>query len=118
MGRGGETHLRGSKFQRSRLQTLGHHGERERWKKEREVAAREKSNEPNESGGEGRAHGVGKGARGVRAGPGQAGLGRARSHRGLKPTTRTTIKRTPIVNRKPRRNETNTQHQTKKCASA
>jgi hypothetical protein len=36
----GKTHLRGSKFQRSRLQTLGHDGERERW--ERKVTAREK----------------------------------------------------------------------------
>jgi hypothetical protein len=36
----GKTHLRGSKLRRSRLQTLGHHGERERW--EREVTAREK----------------------------------------------------------------------------
>jgi hypothetical protein len=64
-----------------------------------------------------------RGARGARAGPGRAGLGWAGlgwtgSQRGSKPATRTTIKRTPIANRKPRRNETNTQHQTKKCASA
>jgi hypothetical protein len=32
----GKTHLRGSKFRRSRLQTLGRHRERERWKRERE----------------------------------------------------------------------------------
>jgi hypothetical protein len=38
----GKTHLWGSKLRRSRLQTLGHHGERERWKREREVTAREK----------------------------------------------------------------------------
>jgi hypothetical protein len=37
-----KTHLRGSKLRRSCLQTLGHHGERERWKREREVTAREK----------------------------------------------------------------------------
>jgi hypothetical protein len=49
---------------------------------------------------------------------GRAGLGWAGPLRGSKPTTRTTIKQTPIANRKPRRNETNTQHQTKKCASA
>jgi hypothetical protein len=51
------------------------------------------------------------GARGPdRAGPGRAEPGWAGSHRGSKPMTRTTIKRTPIANRKPRRNETNTQH--------
>jgi hypothetical protein len=38
----GKTHLRGSKLRRSRLQTLGHHGERESWKREREVTALEK----------------------------------------------------------------------------
>jgi hypothetical protein len=46
---------------------------RERWKREREVAAREKSNEPNRSGEGGRAWGRG-GARG----PDRAGLGWAR----------------------------------------
>jgi hypothetical protein len=69
--------------------------------------------------GEEGAHGeVGRGARGARAGPGRAGLGWVGPLRGSKPTTRTSIKQTPVVNRKPRRNETNTQHQTKKCASA
>jgi hypothetical protein len=63
--------------------------------------------------GKGGAHGVGRGARGARAGPGRAG-----PHHGSKPTIRTTIKRTPIVTRNPRRYETNTRHQTKKCASA
>jgi hypothetical protein len=53
-----------------------------------------------------------------RAGPGRAGLGWAEPLSGSKPTTHTTIKQNPIANRKPRRNETNTQHQTKKCASA
>jgi hypothetical protein len=42
------------------------------------------------------------GARGARAGPGQtvpgwAGLGQAVTHRGSKPTTRTTTKRNPIA---------------------
>jgi hypothetical protein len=69
----GKTHLRGSKFLRSRLQTLGHHGERERWK-EREVTAWEKSTEPNGSGGGGTQR-EGRGARDARAGPGWAGLG-------------------------------------------
>jgi hypothetical protein len=32
----GKTHLRGSKFRRSRFQTLGHHGEREREVEDRE----------------------------------------------------------------------------------
>jgi hypothetical protein len=73
----GKTHLRGSKFQRSRLQTLGHYGERERerWKRERDVTAREKSNETNGSrGGRGRAHGEGRGHQGRagRTGPGWA----------------------------------------------
>jgi hypothetical protein len=45
------------------------------------------------------------GARGARArpgrtGPGLAGLGQAVTHRGLKPTTRTTTKRNPIANQK------------------
>jgi hypothetical protein len=61
----GKTHLRGSKFRRSRLQTLGHHGERERWKREREVTAWEKSNETNGSGG-----GRGRQGRAGRTGPG------------------------------------------------
>jgi hypothetical protein len=38
----GKTHLRGSKLRRSHLQNLGHHWERERWKREREVTAWEK----------------------------------------------------------------------------
>jgi hypothetical protein len=62
-GEGGEgkIHLRGSKFRRSRLQTLGHHGERE-------VAAREIQMREGEEEG---AHGeVGRDARGTRAGPG------------------------------------------------
>jgi hypothetical protein len=68
---------------------------------EREVAAREKSNEANGSGGEGEgAHGVARGARGTRAGPGRAGLGWTGSQRGSEPTTRTTIKRTPLASRK------------------
>jgi hypothetical protein len=54
-----------------------------------------------------------RGARGARAGPGRAG-----PHRGSKPTTRTTTKRNPIVNRNPKWDETNTRHETKKCASA
>jgi hypothetical protein len=75
----GKTHLRGSKLRRSRLQTLGHHGERERWKREREVTAQEKSNETNGLGGRRGTHmGRAGGARGAWAGPGRTGLGRAR----------------------------------------
>jgi hypothetical protein len=59
-----------------------------------------------------------EGAHGGCGAPGARGPGWAGPLRGSKPTTRTTIKQTPLVNRKPRRNETNTQHQTKKCASA
>jgi hypothetical protein len=63
-----------------------------------------------------RERGQGEGARMVqgrqvragRAGPGWAGLGRAGSHRGSKPTTRTTTNLNPIVNRNLKRNETNT----------
>jgi hypothetical protein len=59
------------------------------------------------------------GARGPdRAGLGWAGLDWTGSQRGSKPTTRTTIKRTPIASRKPKQNKTNIRHQTKKCASA
>jgi hypothetical protein len=82
---------------------------------EREVATRDKSNEANGYRGRGRMGWAG--AAGAH-GPDRAGLGWAGSHRGSKPTTRTTIKRTPIANRKPKRNETNMRHQTKKCASA
>jgi hypothetical protein len=53
-----------------------------------------------------------------RTGPGWAGLGWVGSHYGSKPTTRTTIKRNSIANRNLKQNETNTRHQTKKCASA
>jgi hypothetical protein len=66
----------------------------------------------------------GVGARGApgRAGPGLAGLGWVGPLRGSKPTTCTTQSEThdttPIANQKPRRNETTTQYQTKKCASA
>ena len=102
--------LPGSHAPSDKAKTLGHHG-RERWKREREVAAREIQMREGEEEG---AHGeVGRGARGARA-----GLGWVRPLRGSKPTTRTTIKRTPIANRKPRRDETSTQPQTKKCASA
>jgi hypothetical protein len=63
-----------------------------------------KSNETKGLGGGG-AHGEGRGARGARAGPGRtgpgwAGLGQAVTHRGSKPTTRTTTKRNPIANQK------------------
>jgi ribosomal protein L15 len=76
--------------------------ERGRWEREREVAAREKSNERKRLGGGGwGAHG-GRGARGTRAGLGQAG-----SHCGSKSTTRTTTNRNPIANQNPKRNETN-----------
>jgi hypothetical protein len=38
----------------------------------------------------------------------RAGLGRARSHRGSKPTARTTTNRNSIANRNPKRDEMNT----------
>jgi hypothetical protein len=64
---------------------------------EREVAAREKSNEANGSGGGGARAWGGQGRAG-RTGPSWAGLGWAGSHHGSKPTTRTTIKRNSIAN--------------------
>jgi hypothetical protein len=67
---------------------------------------------------EGGAQGEGRGDRGARAGPGRTGPGWAGPHHGSKPTTRSTIKRNPIANRNPKQNETNTRHQTKKCALA
>ena len=72
---------------------------RERWKREREVAAREI--QMREGGEEGAHGGVwAPGAR--RAGPDRLGLGwvGAEPLRGSKPTTRTTIKQTPIANPK------------------
>jgi hypothetical protein len=105
--KGGELTL-GSNSGDHRLQNLGHHGEREVEEGEGGCCA----GNPNERGRRGGAHGGGCRAPGAR-GPGWAGL-----LRGSKPTTRTTLKRAPIANRKPRRNEMNTQHQTKKCASA
>jgi hypothetical protein len=109
----GKTHLRGSKFRRSRLQTLGHHEEREVEEGEGGCCA----GNPNERGrGGGGRMGRWPGAPG--AGPGRARLGWAGPFRGSKPTIRTTLKRAPVANRNPRQNETNTRHQTKKCASA
>jgi hypothetical protein len=65
--KGGEgSSPRGSNSGDHRLQNLGHHGERERWEREREVAAWEKSNERKGPGG------------GAWAELGRAGLGRAR----------------------------------------
>jgi hypothetical protein len=90
----GKTHLRGSKFRRSRLQTLGHHGERE----VEEGGGGCCAGNPNERGREGGAHGeVGRGARGARAGSGRtglgwAGLGWAGPLHGSKPMTHTTLK--------------------------
>jgi hypothetical protein len=107
-GRGGEL-TSGSNSGDHHLQNLGHHGEREVEEGEGGCCA----GNPNERGRRGGgAWGV-WGAGGARAELGQAGL-----LRGSKPTTRTTLKRAPIANRKPRRNETNTQHHTRKCASA
>jgi hypothetical protein len=68
VGRGGQTHLRDTNSSDHRLQTLGHHEERERWKREREVTAWEKSNERKRSGGGGARMGR---AGGARAGPGR-----------------------------------------------
>jgi hypothetical protein len=101
-GRERGTHLGDPNSGDHRLQTLGHHGERERWEREREVAAPEKLNERKRPGGGGRAHG-GRGARDGLGRTGQAG-----SHRGSKPTTHTTTNRNLITNRNPKRNETNT----------
>jgi hypothetical protein len=70
--------------------------------------------------GKGGAHGGEEGRQGRvgQTGPGWAGLGWTGSQRGSKPTTRMTIKWTPIASRKPKQNKTNIRHQTKKCASA
>jgi hypothetical protein len=108
-GRGGGS-PRGFNSGYHRLQNLGHHG-RERDGRERLLRGRNQMSQTDL--GKGGAQGEGRGARGTRAGPGRAG-----SHHGLKPTTRTTIKRALLANRKPRRNGTNTRHQTKKCVSA
>jgi hypothetical protein len=80
---------------------------------EREVVAREIQMREGEE--EGGAWGGGQGRQG-RAG--RAGLGWVRPLRGSKPTTRMALKRAPIANQNLRQNETNTRHQTKKCASA
>jgi hypothetical protein len=60
--------------------------------------------------GEGRAHGECRGRQGHagRTGLDRAGLGRAGPHRGSKRTTRTTTNQNLIVNRNPKRDETNT----------
>jgi hypothetical protein len=50
------------------------------------------------------AHMGGGGARGMRPGPGRAGLGRVRL--GLKPTTQATTDRKPNTNQNPKRGET------------
>jgi hypothetical protein len=86
---------------------------RERWERERLLRGRNQMRQMD----------LGEGARawggqGRQGRAGQTGPGWARSHRGSKPTTRTTIKRKSIANRNPKQNETNTRHQTKKCASA
>jgi hypothetical protein len=52
-GRERGVHLRDPNSSDHHLQTLGHHGERERW--EREVTVRQKSNERKRPGGGGRA---------------------------------------------------------------
>jgi hypothetical protein len=49
---------------------------------------------------------MGAGAPGAR-GSDWDGLGRAGSHRGSKPTTRTDTNRNPITNRNPKRDDTN-----------
>jgi hypothetical protein len=76
-GRGrGRAHLGDQNSGDHRLQTLGHHGERERDGREREVVAREKSNERKRPGGGGERIGRAGGARGARAELSWAGLGR------------------------------------------
>jgi hypothetical protein len=66
----GKTHLRGSKFRRSRLQTLGHHeGERGRGGRRRGRLLCERNQMSQTDLGEG-AQGEGRGARGARAGLG------------------------------------------------
>jgi hypothetical protein len=91
-GRGKGELTSGSKSGDHRLQNLGHHGERERWR--RGGCCARKSNERKGGG----AHGGGAGRRGRAgqsrpAGPGWVGLGRVA---GKKPTTRTTTDRYPI----------------------
>jgi hypothetical protein len=79
-GRGGEAHLGDPNSSDHRLKTLGHHGERERerWKREREVTAWEKSNERKGIRGRGARMGRTGGARGARAGPSRTRPGWAR----------------------------------------
>jgi hypothetical protein len=77
----GKTHLRGSKFRRSRLQTLGHHGERERggrWRG-RLLRGRNQMRQMDQGEGGGARMGRAGGAWGARAGPGRAGSGWATS---------------------------------------
>jgi hypothetical protein len=97
--REGEAHLGDPNSGDHRLQTLGHHGERERGGRGRLLRGR-KSNERKTPGG--RAYGAGA------RGPDWAGPGQAWPHRGSKPTTHTTTNRNPIANRNPKRDETNT----------
>jgi hypothetical protein len=89
-----------------RLQNLGHHGERERWRTGGCCVG--KSNERKGEKGGGARETRALGAR--RAGPDRAGSDRAGLGRGpgQKPTTHATTDRTPIANRNPKRGETNT----------
>jgi hypothetical protein len=104
--RGGEL-TSGSKSSDHHLQNLGHHEERERGGGE-EVVARENQMKERE-----RREGVRAWVRGKASGargPERAGLGRTRLGRTAcqNPATRTTTDRNPIVNRNPKRDETNT----------
>jgi hypothetical protein len=84
-GRGEGKLTSGSKSGDHRLQNLGHHGERERWERERLLRVR---NQMREKGPGGHAHGE-QGAPGACgtswARPGWVGLGRAGPHHGPKP---------------------------------
>jgi hypothetical protein len=101
-GRGRGELTSGSKSSDHRLQNLGHHGEREGGGGE-EVVARENQMKERERREGARAWVRGR-ARGAR-GPERAGLGRTACQN---PATRTTTDRNPIVNRNPKRDETNT----------
>jgi hypothetical protein len=107
-GKGREkTHLRGSKLRRSRLQTLGHHGERERGGRGRGRLLHGRNQMSQTDLGEGGARGEGRGARAGLSHTVDRNPRHARPLNGIRSRTKS-----------PKRGETNTRHQTKKCASA
>jgi hypothetical protein len=84
----------------SRQPSTGSHLGQRRWEKGGRRLLRGKQIEIEREG----AHMGGGGARGMRPGPGRAGLGRVRL--GLKPTTQATTDRKPNTNQNPKRGET------------